>query len=485
MSKRVFAKGLSRRALLGGALAGGALGALAPMHRLAQAMDTPARRFVFFLSGNGFDAAGLFSAETRAFAEASRGRPIDERRRWGEENGAPRTYNHSADVPQILTDDLNTAPALAGLGPLAEKAAVVLGLSSTVTGGFHGSDHGVLSSTRTLGGRPGGVTIDAYLAGLPTVRGAGDARAPVAALRAGVLASSYGISYDTAAARAGQPLPTVNSAASAWDAFVGPLVSPDGVALVEQRTRMLEAASRETELQLRTAPAGRVREQLESHETAIAELLGNQSRFIDVISAYDGTEAPPRPEDAGNVLDRMRAHAANVAFALRHGVTNVAVLGVGVGEAFHGFNYDFGAIVGTNHTLRHNFAANEEIRRDLREVWRQEVEAFLSIARVLEAAPEGDAPCSTTRSWCTCRTTAPSITRRPASFPHCSLAGEPSVFAPKGVRSSTLTGTTEGPVIASCPICGTPSAAPFPPPPLMTSAVRVPTVAPPGRCQTC
>lgn len=376
---------VSRRTLLKGAAALGVAGALSPMHRIAAGQDGVPRRFVFFLSGNGFDAAGLFSDETRSFIESARGTPIDESYRWGESRN--RGYEHSGAGPQILSDDLSSAPYLTGLGSLASKASVVLGLSSVVTGGYHGSFHGVLSSTRSLNRRPSGMTIDAHLALLDSVRGTGDRRTPVSAIRVAV-SNDFGISYTNCASGPGQPLPTIGSAAGTWDAYVGPLVSADGIARVEQRTRMLEAAAQETELQLGAA-VGHSRQQLSSHQSAIAELLGNQSRFGEVISAYGGEAAPPRPTDEGNVLDRMREHAANVAFALRHGVTNVAFLGMGTSESFHGLNYGFGALNGGNHGLRHDFASNADIRRDLREVWRQEVEAFLSIARTLDSVPEG------------------------------------------------------------------------------------------------
>ena len=383
---------MKRRTFLAGAglsLAGAGLG-ISPLRNLAAAAAPTARRFVFMLSGNGFDARVLMTDEMIAFAEANRERPIPPNRRWGEQS----LIYGPLGAPQILSGDLNGAPGLSGLGPLASKAAVVLGLSSRITGGGHGTSHGVLSSTRTIGGQPGGVTLDAYLAALPEVRGVGDQRSPVAAIRVGRSSRPGGIRYHDCAAGAGQPLPTVGSSEAAWTAYLGPLASEELRSQLGVRAEMLELAR--TGVERTTAPTERSALQLAGYGASLDDLLSDQARFRELAEGAPSAEVIDAPTDAVPFMDGLRDQCRNVAAALRFGVTNVAVVSVASGGGFHGVDYgsEFGsALAGKiNHDMRHQYAddsADGEARRAaFFQVWREEINAFASIAQELEATPE-------------------------------------------------------------------------------------------------
>ena len=385
---------MNRRHFLAGAAAMGVLGA-----RRASAAANGARRFVFMLSGNGFDGRVLMTDELREFARINRGGlPIPPDRRWGEDGAV--SYGPMSG-PQVLRGDLTTAPALKNLGPLAAKACVVLGLSSRITGGAHTTSHGVLSSTRTIAGSPGGPTLDAYLASLPGVRGEGEARSPLAAMRVGFNPDgASSIAYTTCAAAAGRPLPMLNSTLAAWTAYVAPLASSDGLAQLAERADVLALAR--SQLATQVAPSPLAAAQLSRYRGAVDDMTQDLDRFRAVAAAARGAMLPPRPVAGRAPLDQLRDHCKTVSAGLRFGVSNVAVIGMGLGGAFHGIDYgpEFGVLAGKqNHDERHNYdsrgddAGQTIVQRENRraaffDVWRAEVEALVSIARELEATPE-------------------------------------------------------------------------------------------------
>lgn len=375
----------------------GTAGVLAARHAFAAVGG--ARRFVFMLSGNGFDGRVLMTPEMLEFARINRGGvPISDDGRWGEDGAV--SYGRTT-APQILNGDITTAPALVNLGNLASKACVVLGLSSRITGGSHASSHGVLSSTRTIAGSPGGPTIDAYLAALNSVRGVGDARTPLAAMRVGYNPdASTTIAYTTCAAAAGRPLPLLNSTLAAWTAYVAPLASADGLAQLAERADVLSLAR--SQLAGHVAPSVKTAAQISQYRTAVDDMTQDLDRFRAVAAAANGAMLPPKPTAGRPPLDQLRDHCKTVSAGLRFGVSNVAVIGMGVGGAFHGIDYgaEFGVLAGKqNHDERHNYnsqandAGSVIVQRQNRRaaffnVWRAEIEALVSIARDLEATPE-------------------------------------------------------------------------------------------------
>jgi hypothetical protein len=367
--------------------------------RPAFAAGSGARRFVFMLSGNGFDARVLMSQQVLDFVRMNRGGvPVGETGRWGEDGAV--SYGRLT-APQVLSGDLLTASALANLGPLAAKACVVLGLSSRITGGSHATSHGVLSSTRSIAGSPGGPTLDAVLAALPGVRGVGDARTPLAAMRVGYDPDPANtIAYTTCAAAAGRPLPMLNSTQAAWTAYVAPLASNDGLAQLTERAEVLQLAR--TQLSTHVSPTARTTAQVAQYRTAVDDMTQDLDRFRAVAAAARGATLPGRPAAGRAPIDQLRDHCRTVSAGLRFGVSNVAVIGMGVGGAFHGIDYGaaFGVLAGKqNHDERHNYNSHPSdtgstiVQRQARraaffQVWRAEVEALVSIAADLEATPE-------------------------------------------------------------------------------------------------
>ncbi|HIN85317.1 MAG TPA: twin-arginine translocation signal domain-containing protein [Myxococcales bacterium] len=134
--------------------------------------DIP-RRYVFVVEGNCFEPITMLSKKAQTLLEASAGQTIAENwtKRW-----FYQMYTHTGGPLVLDNTDFETAPALGpvvgkpGELSLASEAAVLLGLSSKVTGGSHSTHHGALSCTRSGKGSPGGPTIDAWLAALPAVR---------------------------------------------------------------------------------------------------------------------------------------------------------------------------------------------------------------------------------------------------------------------------------------------------------------------------
>ena len=183
---------LRRRRFLGGAAALGATALsaspLSPFSRVAQAAPGSAKRFVFMVSGNGYDASVTMSPAVRAHIESGLGESFDDTT-WFGTGYADRFYSQEDPGEAVsLEGALSGAPGLRRFEELGllDRCAMVYGLSSMVTGGGHSASHGVLSSTRTLAGRAGGESIDHYLARLETVRGMNDRRAPLSAIRIGV-----------------------------------------------------------------------------------------------------------------------------------------------------------------------------------------------------------------------------------------------------------------------------------------------------------
>ncbi|MEM9068423.1 MAG: hypothetical protein AAGE52_07945, partial [Myxococcota bacterium] len=157
---------ITRRQLLRGIGAGAALAGIAPLGRAIASTGAPCR-FLIVLDGNGIEPRAFLSPSARAaLDEGAVDGGVGDKRWWY------RSYRHDS-VLDVDSGDLSEAPSLAGLAEfsLVDRATTLFGLSSRITGGGHSAHHGALSSTRTLSGRAGGQTIDAFLAGLESVRG--------------------------------------------------------------------------------------------------------------------------------------------------------------------------------------------------------------------------------------------------------------------------------------------------------------------------
>lgn len=377
-----------RRFFMGATTAALAVGSIA--RPSANATAGMPRRFVFFLSGNGMDATMLMSSAVKSFIATSRGAPVRDDLWWGEGYGNDRGYGATHTSAQSF-DGLASATGLASIGDLEPQACVVLGLSQVGVTGGHSAYHGVLSATRTIRSDPGGQSIDDYLSLVDDVRGIGMAATPIPALRLGVTSAGTSVAFDSCAAGRGRALPMLLSPTAAWDAYIRPLVDPTATATLDRRTRLLEFALSDAMRASATAPAGLAHAQASHYADAADALLRNQGRLAQVIAASAGAMLPTRPADTLGPLDAMRAQMGMIGAALRTGLTNVAVMGMGPGDGFDGLAYRVGPNTANGrHGLCHQYAAETaaDIRTELRIAWKQEIDSVLTLARELRDTPE-------------------------------------------------------------------------------------------------
>lgn len=143
---------LTRRTLLRAAAAGGLL---APFHREVFAQNGTPKRLVVVLECNGIYPLALLSSGTRTALGAA---AIGTRRNFANVYPAMPLERPGDALDTALC--LDPLAASAGKLSLVNRSAVVLGLSSTITGGGHSSGTGALSCA--VNGA--GPTIDAVLA---------------------------------------------------------------------------------------------------------------------------------------------------------------------------------------------------------------------------------------------------------------------------------------------------------------------------------
>lgn len=382
-------KRFTRRTLMRGAglTLGGA--ALAPLLSRIASADDVARRFVFVVEGNGFEPVTMLSNSARRAIDSTASMAIGTERWWH------ARYRHEA--PLVLSDgDLDTAPAL---GPLADaglldQSAVVLGLSSKITGGGHSASHGALSSARTSGSTPGGQTIDAYLAGISdVVRGA-----PYDAIRLGVGTNTgVPISFGTCAYGEGRSAPMLLQPSRAFDTLFGSVAGGAAEASFGSRAGLLAFARAAVQADIAGFGAGMSeRAKLERYEATIGDAVRRQERVVALRSSL-ATYMPELPATNplhvnGHVLNRFRAQLQLGTAALQAGLTNVLVVGSGTGGDF-GVSYQgepgLGSLTGIGrHDLHHRSAGDAATRTLIHEVTRRQVAAIADMATALQSTPE-------------------------------------------------------------------------------------------------
>ena len=365
---------ISRRSVLRfGTAAGAAL--LSPfLSRLVAADEPRYPRFVFFLEGNGYEPVTVLSPSTRTAIDATLAAPLGAARYW------PRQYRH----PGVLetSGDLAQAPALQELGALAPKAAVLLGLSSKITGGGHTAYHGVLSSTRTAGARPSGETIDAHLSRLAPLGGKA-----FDALRLGYVSSFHypgeNLDFGTCALGPGLAAPLVRDPAQAFDMLFSAVTDRPGY---DRAGRLLDFAREDVNRALAAFPGSSdERKKLEGYLAAVQDNLARRQRLEGSLASIPAL--PPRPgaRSSDDIMPVLNAQAGHLALALQGGLTDVGVLGIGTG-------YDFDTFYGTNHAPRHDSYHQSETNPTLRdyvhENTRHQLAVMIDLANKLDAIPE-------------------------------------------------------------------------------------------------
>jgi hypothetical protein len=388
-----------RRVLQGSALALGS-SVVARFVRNAQAGSGKPARVVIVVEGNGVypraflsDAARLeFNRNATKAVDAWTGGATD-RMNFDDSYARPDTF-------VLQNSNLSTAKCL---GPLAEqgllgKAAVLLGLSSTISGGGHSSYQGGLSCTRGNERETPAATIDAVLA--PRLQ----AGAPFDAVRLGVDAGDARISYQLCAYGGGRPAPISLSPTDAYNRLFRAIVGGAGDPKVAERQGALAWAEEDVNAALSTfsGPA-KERAKLENYRTAIRESQLRQQKLVALAgTALSRVPAAPTglADDlytSSDPMDRLEAQFNLAAASLLGGLTNVAVLASGPGGGL-GLNYQkvLRSVPGwdpreygmNRHVMQHGIG--EAINREgILAVTRKHVELIAAFAKKLDVPESG------------------------------------------------------------------------------------------------
>ena len=352
--------------------AGAAAATALPLGQRVRAEGSDCPRYLFIVEGNGFEPVTLLSNTARAALDETLSSPVGSSRWW------PNRYRHGAPIV-LDTPDLGTAPAL---GPLAEEglvgsATAVFGLSSRIVGGGHSGYHGSLASARTIGGKPGGPTIDAHLAALGTVR----QETPFDALRVGV-GGGRPIDFGTCAYGVRDAAPMVLDPSAAYQFAYGAFAEGDAGLAFDRRDRMLGFAAQDLAASERTF-AGDVdeRAKLGSYGQSIRALLETQEKLR---AMRPSVVAPPSPAAGLSPLPRFAALVDLAVSTLIDGLTNVAVVGSGTGGSF-GLTYS--SVSSTDrHNMQHQSGGDPAMLQAIQDVNRAQVMAIAAGARRLADA---------------------------------------------------------------------------------------------------
>ncbi len=344
--------------------------------RFAHAQPVAQPRFLFVVEGNCFEPITMLGDPARAALDGSMANPLDGARWWY------TRYAHDASL--TIAGGLETAPALAGLGELAQRAAVLYGLSSKITGGGHSAQHGVLASARTTAGRAGGQTIDAWLAAQPAVR----QQAPFDALRLGANDDpAKPLDFRTCAYAAGQSAPMLLQPEKAYQALFGSVAGGAAAAGFERRGAQLDFAAGDVRATLAAFGGNSAeRAKLEAYLASLEALQARRRRLVEIGPQLEGAR-PDEIVDANTALGRFAQQLELAAAALIGGLTHVAVVGCGTGGDF-GMRYPEVINGVGRHDLHHTSGAVPAHLAAIHSVTRMQVDAIAAAARRLAAAPD-------------------------------------------------------------------------------------------------
>ncbi len=371
---------MKRRTLLRGAMLGTGAAFLAPLMNRLRADTGGSCRFVFVVEGNGYEPVTVLSPSVRSALDATMDSPIGTKRWWY------RDYRH--DTPIVMeTPDLGSARSLGGLGRegLIDQSTVLLGLSSKVAGGGHSASHGALSSSRTVGGAPGGPTIDAYLAGLPALRG----DLPFEAVRLGV-GTGRALDFGTCALAAGRAAPMTLYPQTAYEVLFGAVATAEAREAFMRRGNLLDFARADVAAaQAEFRGSSLEREKLEAYLSSIEQLQARHGRLLEMEDVVRATapEAPDiNPLYSGEALDTLAAQMEIATAALIGGLTNVAVVGSGTGGDF-GLTYSSVSSTG-RHDMQHGSGGSATLLEACHTVTEREVDLVARMARTLADTPD-------------------------------------------------------------------------------------------------
>ena len=372
--------------------AGAAL--LTPFYRQILAGNGIPRRFVIFVEGNGTEPRNLLSGATLAGLQAA-GTDV------GTDRYLYRRYEH--DHPVVVPDaGLADALSLAALDSapgevsLEGKAAVLLGLSSKITGGGHSTETGALSCSRSPAGAPTDLTIDHHLSLLPSVRQG----APFGAVRLGVVGGSTRLNYSTCAFGPNQPAPITCDPTVAFNSLFGSVATGAGVTAFRERRELLDFAVADVDRALQSFGGNSLeRQKLERYLESLENMV-NRQEIIQDMSEHLQSVKPAEPDESAlytsaSPLDRLQAQVDLATSALIGGLTNVVVIALGTGARHFSLEYPSlidlypdGEMLG-GHDARHAAESGNQSFVDLlTTITDRHVTLMASMARELEATPE-------------------------------------------------------------------------------------------------
>jgi hypothetical protein len=364
---------VKRRDFLRAAAGAGAAAALPLGQRAARAEGADCPRYLFIVEGNGFEPVTVLSDSARAAIDETMDAPVGSDRWWY------RRYRHGAPIA-LDTPDLGTALALGALADegLVSQATVLLGLSSRIVGGGHSGYHGALSSTRTIGGKPGGPTIDAHLAALETIR----QDTPFDAFRVGVDPGGRPIDFGTCAYGESRAAPMILQPDAAYQFAYGAFAEGDAARAFDRRDRMLRFAAEDLAA-AESAFTGNPTElaKLGTYGESITSLLDTQERLRTMRGSV---VAPAAPESGQAPLARFGAMMDLAVSTLIDGLTNVAVVGSGSGGAF---SLTYSSVSSTGrHDMQHQSGRDPSMLQAIQDVNRAQVATIAAAARRLADA---------------------------------------------------------------------------------------------------
>lgn len=387
---------LSRRALLRHIAAGAGGALLLPlMSRITHAAPPYTPRFVFILEGNCFEPVTVLDPQTMAAINQAAAPKITAADRWWYPN-----YGHKSPITVASTQFANTKAlgAIAANG-LASQTAVLFGLSSRITGGGHTALHGVLSSTRSAGGQPGGPTIDAALAAVPGVRG----QAPYDAVRLGVTYDlKKRLNYDTCAYDHNRAAPLIVDPYAAFTTLFGLVGSTAEQAAFDQRGNLLQFALADADAAVKSFGGNTAeRAKLETYLASLQSASQRQSQLLAMRSKL-GPIAPTSPTANplytqnqtlnNNPLRRFAGQLELATAALRGELTHVAVIGCGTGWNFD-MTYPTANPAANNgvtrHNLHHGSSTDPTYLQTIHDVTKQQIDAIVQyMALPLKNTPD-------------------------------------------------------------------------------------------------
>lgn len=288
----------------------------------------------------------------------------------------------------LTGETLSSAPVL---GPLAgstgnvslnERSAVLLGLSSEITGGGHSTGTAALSCA-VDGSAP---TIDAVLA--PKLK----RTAPFEAIRLGTSSSLTPIAYQTCSFGLRRPAPILVNPSLAYDTVFGSIAG-DAKSGAE-RSALFDFAKADVQASLQQFKGNsNERIKLERYLSSLEALRAREGQLASMASAVKpllpiAPAQNPLLQMSGNVPDSLKWLEAQFQIAtasLLGGLTNTLVLASGTS----GFDVRYDSVIAGvgRHDLQHgiDIATNWTA---IQAVTRKHVELVAKLARTLAATPE-------------------------------------------------------------------------------------------------